>query len=57
MTDGLNTIIYPVKDLDAAKALFGALLGSSRTPTSRTTSATRPPDRTSASTRTGTPGA
>ncbi|MGW3311576.1 VOC family protein [Streptomyces sp. NPDC001073] len=27
MTDGLNTIIYPVKDLDAAKALFGALLG------------------------------
>ncbi|WP_420312679.1 VOC family protein [Streptomyces sp. YS-B37] len=27
MTDGLNTIIYPVKDLGAAKALFGALLG------------------------------
>ncbi|MET7457813.1 VOC family protein [Streptomyces sp. NPDC005574] len=27
MTDGLKTIIYPVKDLDAAKALFSALLG------------------------------
>ncbi|MEU3826733.1 glyoxalase [Streptomyces sp. SID486] len=27
MTAGLQTIIYPVKDLDAAKALFGALLG------------------------------
>ncbi|MDG9719641.1 VOC family protein [Streptomyces sp. DH24] len=27
MTDGLRTIVYPVKDLDRAKALFGALLG------------------------------
>ncbi|GAA2237252.1 VOC family protein [Streptomyces nogalater] len=27
MTAGLRTIIYPVKDLDRAKALFGALLG------------------------------
>ena len=27
MTPGLRTIIFPVKDLDAAKALFGALLG------------------------------
>ena len=27
MTAGLNTIIYPVKDLTRAKALFGALLG------------------------------
>ncbi|MFK4148670.1 VOC family protein [Streptomyces sp. NPDC004065] len=27
MTAGLKTIIYPVKDLDRAKALFGALLG------------------------------
>ncbi|MEU5364204.1 VOC family protein [Streptomyces sp. NPDC005925] len=27
MTDGLKTIIYPVKDLGRAKALFGALLG------------------------------
>lgn len=27
MTDGLQTIVYPVKDLDRAKALFGALLG------------------------------
>ncbi|MET7383517.1 VOC family protein [Streptomyces sp. NPDC005526] len=26
MTDGLRTIVYPVKDLDRAKALFGALL-------------------------------
>ncbi|WP_282699766.1 VOC family protein [Streptomyces sp. CC219B] len=28
MTDGLKTIIYPVKDLDRAKALFTALLGT-----------------------------
>lgn len=27
MTDGLRTIIYPVTDLDRAKAVFGALLG------------------------------
>ncbi|MXM65923.1 glyoxalase [Streptomyces sp. HUCO-GS316] len=27
MTAGLRTIIYPVKDLARAKALFGALLG------------------------------
>ncbi|MET8770356.1 VOC family protein [Streptomyces sp. NPDC004658] len=27
MTAGLQTIIYPVKDLGRAKALFGALLG------------------------------
>jgi predicted enzyme related to lactoylglutathione lyase len=27
MTAGLKTIIYPVKDLERAKALFGALLG------------------------------
>ena len=27
MTEGLKTIIYPVKDLARAKALFGALLG------------------------------
>ncbi|MFI9151578.1 VOC family protein [Streptomyces sp. NPDC053367] len=27
MTAGLKTIIYPVKDLDRAKALFKALLG------------------------------
>ncbi|MBC9731177.1 VOC family protein [Streptomyces sp. TRM68367] len=27
MTGGLQTIIYPVKDLDRAKALFSALLG------------------------------
>lgn len=26
MTDGFNTIIYPVTDLAAAKAVFGALL-------------------------------
>jgi predicted enzyme related to lactoylglutathione lyase len=26
MTDGLKTVIYPVKDLAKAKALFGALL-------------------------------
>ncbi|SDN52500.1 hypothetical protein SAMN04487981_105332 [Streptomyces sp. cf386] len=28
MTAGLNTIIYPVKDLDRAKSLFSALLGT-----------------------------
>ncbi|MFJ5774017.1 VOC family protein [Streptomyces sp. NPDC093094] len=27
MTAGLRTIVYPVKDLEKAKALFGALLG------------------------------
>ncbi|MHC5908342.1 VOC family protein [Streptomyces sp. S6] len=28
MSAGLQTIIYPVKDLTAAKAVFGALLGT-----------------------------
>ena len=28
MTEGVKTIIYPVKDLDAAKALFTALFGA-----------------------------
>ncbi|MFE6175617.1 VOC family protein [Streptomyces sp. NPDC056464] len=28
MTAGVNTIIYPVKDLDRAKALFSALLAT-----------------------------
>ena len=28
MASGVKTIIYPVKDLDAAKALYGALLGA-----------------------------
>jgi predicted enzyme related to lactoylglutathione lyase len=27
MNQGVNTIIYPVKDVDQARALFGALLG------------------------------
>jgi predicted enzyme related to lactoylglutathione lyase len=27
MTEGIKTIIYPVRDLAAAKALYGALLG------------------------------
>lgn len=27
MTAGVNTIIYPVKDINMAKSLFGALLG------------------------------
>jgi catechol 2,3-dioxygenase-like lactoylglutathione lyase family enzyme len=27
MTEGVQTIIYPVKDLDKAKALFTALFG------------------------------
>ena len=27
MTEGMRTIIYPVKDVARAKALFGALLG------------------------------
>ncbi len=31
MTSGLKTLIYPVKDLARAKALFGALLGAEPT--------------------------
>jgi predicted enzyme related to lactoylglutathione lyase len=27
MTSGIKTVIYPVKDLDRAKALYGAALG------------------------------
>ena len=27
MTHGMQTVIYPVKDLDRAKALYGALFG------------------------------
>lgn len=27
MTEGMKTIVYPVKDLATAKALYGALLG------------------------------
>lgn len=27
MSEGVKTIIYPVKDLEAAKAVYGALLG------------------------------
>jgi predicted enzyme related to lactoylglutathione lyase len=27
MTSGLGTVIFPVKDLDRAKAVFGSLLG------------------------------
>ena len=28
MTTGMQTVIYPVRNLSAAKALFGALLGA-----------------------------
>jgi predicted enzyme related to lactoylglutathione lyase len=28
MTDGVKTVLYPAKDLDAAKAVFAALLGA-----------------------------
>jgi predicted enzyme related to lactoylglutathione lyase len=28
VTAGINTVIYPVKDLDAAKAMFAALTGA-----------------------------
>jgi hypothetical protein len=28
MTEGVKTIIYPVKDLDTAKALFTGLFGN-----------------------------
>ncbi len=28
MASGVKTLIYPVKDLDRAKAIFGALLGA-----------------------------
>ena len=31
MTSGMRTIIYPVKDLDRAKAVFGSLFGLSPT--------------------------
>ncbi|HEY9439630.1 MAG TPA: glyoxalase [Streptomyces sp.] len=31
MTKGMRTIIYPVKDLAGAKAVFGALLGAKPT--------------------------
>jgi predicted enzyme related to lactoylglutathione lyase len=28
MSEGIKTVIYPVSDLDRAKAMFGALLGT-----------------------------
>jgi len=28
MTTGIQTIIYPVKDLEKAKAVYGALVGA-----------------------------
>ena len=31
MTTGMKTIVFPVKDLDRAKALYGALLGDPHT--------------------------
>ncbi|MFL6128949.1 MAG: VOC family protein [Mycobacteriales bacterium] len=31
MTEGMRTIIFPVRDLDRAKALYGALLGTEPT--------------------------
>ena len=31
MSSGVKTIIYPVKDLDQAKSVFGALLGAEPT--------------------------
>jgi predicted enzyme related to lactoylglutathione lyase len=31
MASGVKTLIYPVKDLDRAKSLFGALLGAEPT--------------------------
>ncbi len=51
MTAGLKTIVYPVEDLARAKALFGALLGTEPARTPRTTSDSRTPGRTSASTQ------
>ncbi|MDT4982176.1 MAG: hypothetical protein QOG07_4055, partial [Pseudonocardiales bacterium] len=28
MTSGMKTVVYPVKDLDRAKTVFGSLLGA-----------------------------
>ena len=56
MTEGVKTVIYPVKDLDGAKALFTALLGAA--PESGHALLRRleaSPGRTSASTPTATP--
>jgi len=57
MTTGLQTVIYPVKDLSRATALFGQLLVPSRSWTSRITSASGWPVRTSALIPMGTAGA
>ena len=52
-TTGLQSIVYPVRDLEAAKAVYAALLGQPHTD-SPTTSASTWTARRSASTRTAT---
>ena len=41
-TQGIKTVLHPVSDLATAKAVYAALLGVHRRPTSPTTSASRP---------------
>ena len=41
-TQGIKTVLHPVSDLAAAKAVYAALLGARRRPTRPTTSASRP---------------
>ena len=48
-TQGIKTVLHPVSDLAKAKAVYAALLGVSRSPTSPTTSGSRPRASTSAS--------
>ena len=45
--EGIKTVLHPVSDVAAAKAVYTALLGVQPPPTRPTTSATRPPASTS----------
>jgi hypothetical protein len=46
-TDGIKTVLHPVSDLAAAKAVYAALLGVQPHVDDSTTSASRPPVSTS----------
>ena len=46
-TQGIKTVLHPVSDLAAAKAVYAALLGVPPQQTRPTTSASRPPASTS----------
>ena len=54
MTSGMKTILYPVKDLDAAKKLYGALFGVAPVMDAPYSSATTSMAKTSVSTLTAT---